>query len=158
MRIIGIDPGSHRIGFSILERDAKLRSKSRIVEYGTIEIPPGTKSPENLQILRDRLLQILQNHSPQIACVEDIFYAKNMKTAKTVTESRGVILLLLADQGLKILQPSATQIKKGVTGSGSANKKDISRALQIIFALDSIDGLDDSWDAIAAGFVGLSMC
>lgn len=89
--------------------------------------------------------------------MEDIFFSKNIKTAKTVMESRGVILLSLAERGIKILQPTATQIKKGVTGNGNAGKKDISQALKLIYGLDKLDGLDDSWDAIAAGFVGLSM-
>lgn len=158
MKIIGIDPGSHRTGYSILEKDSRVRNKTKVHTYGTIKIDPGTISPANLVILKNELIKILHEFKPEVASVEDIFFAKNVKTAKSVMESRGVILLTLAEKNIRILQPTATQIKKGLTGHGAANKQDVKKALKLILGIAELKGHDDSWDAMAAGFVGLSMC
>ncbi len=157
MKIIGIDPGSHRIGYSILDRDDRKKSKLTIVTYGTIEVPPNTSSPENLVIIRIELQSILKEYQPEIASVEELFFSKNQKTAKNVFESRGVILLTLAESNIRIIQPTISQIKKGVTGNGNADKKQVKGAIQILFGIKNLSGHDDSWDAIAAAFVGLSM-
>ena len=157
MKIIGIDPGSHRIGYSILERNKSSQNKTIVHSYGTIEITPGVKSPENLIIIKTKLQALLDEFKPEIACVEDIFFSKNVKTAKTVMESRGVILLTLGEASIRILEPTATQIKKGITGNGNSDKKDIKRALKLILGIPELTGHDDAWDAVAAGFVGLAM-
>ena len=157
MIMLGIDPGSHRTGYAVVKRDDKVRNRTLLLDYGTIEVPPKTPSPDNLLVVKNELNEILRKYKPQMACVEDIFFAKNVKTAKTVMECRGVILLGLHEAGLEILQPTATQIKKGVTGNGNSGKKEIGHALKILMGLDELTGHDDSWDAIAAGFVGLSM-
>ncbi|PJZ57532.1 crossover junction endodeoxyribonuclease RuvC [Leptospira barantonii] len=154
MRIIGIDPGSHRAGYAVLE---KASSKIRILTYGTVEVPSGTPSPDNLLILRKGLADILEEYKPSIASVEEMFFAKNKKTASRVFESRGVLLLTLAELNIRILEPTVSQIKKGTTGSGTADKKQIRQALKILLNVDLLKGHDDSWDAVAAAYVGLSM-
>ncbi|AYV56511.1 crossover junction endodeoxyribonuclease RuvC [Leptospira kmetyi] len=154
MRIIGIDPGSHRAGYAVLE---KASSKIRILTYGTVEVPSGTPSPENLLILRKGLVDLLEEYKPAIASVEEMFFAKNKKTASRVFESRGVLLLTLAELNIRILEPTVSQIKKGTTGSGTADKKQIRQALKILLGIDLLKGHDDSWDAVAAAYVGLSM-
>lgn len=157
MKIIGIDPGSHRIGYCVLERDEKKKSILKILTYGTIEAPPNTSSPENLLIIRKELNSIITSFQPELASVEELFFSKNQKTAKNVFESRGVILLTLAESTIKIIQPTVSQIKKGVTGNGNADKKQVKGAIQILFGIKNLSGHDDSWDAIAAAFVGFSM-
>ncbi|KON77745.1 crossover junction endodeoxyribonuclease RuvC [Leptospira kirschneri] len=154
LRIIGIDPGSHRAGYAILEKHA---SKIKILNYGTVEVPPGTPSPENLLVLRKGLREILEEFNPSIASVEEMFFAKNKKTASRVFESRGVLLVTLAEKNIQILEPTVSQIKKGTTGSGTADKKQIRQALKLLLNVELLKGHDDSWDAIAAAYVGLSM-
>ena len=92
-----------------------------------------------------------------MASVEELFFFKNQKTVAQVYEARGVILFTLIERGLKILEPTITQIKKGVTGSGTADKKQVKEAIKLILGLKELKGHDDSWDAVAAGFVGLAM-
>ncbi|NUM41838.1 MAG: crossover junction endodeoxyribonuclease RuvC, partial [Leptospiraceae bacterium] len=128
-----------------------------IVSYGTIEVPPNTISPENLLIIRNELKMILEEHIPEFASVEELFFSKNQKTAKNVFESRGVILLTLIEAKIKIIQPTVSQIKKGITGNGNADKKQVKKAIQLLFGIKNLTGHDDSWDAIAAAFVGFSM-
>lgn len=154
LRIIGIDPGSHRAGYAVLEKNA---SKIKILNYGTVEVPSGTPSPDNLLMLRKGLREILEEFNPSIASVEEMFFAKNKKTASRVFESRGVLLVTLAELNIRILEPTVSQIKKGTTGSGTADKKQIHQALKLLLNVELLKGHDDSWDAIAAAYVGLSM-
>ncbi|TGK36459.1 endonuclease [Leptospira gomenensis] len=154
LRIIGIDPGSHRAGYAVLE---KVSSKIKILTYGTVEVPSGTPSPDNLLLLRSGLSEVLEEFRPVLASVEEMFFAKNKKTASRVFESRGVLLVTLAERNIPILEPTVSQIKKGTTGSGIADKKQIRQALKLLLGIDLLKGHDDSWDAVAAAYVGLSM-
>ncbi len=155
IRILGIDPGTHRIGFAILDKEGRLLPQ--VVKYGTIEIPQNTSFPESLFLLREELQKIVIEYKPTCASVESLYFNKNLKTAGSVYQARGVILLTLYANNVKIIEPSVTQIKKGVTGSGKADKKDIHNALKLILRLTELKGHDDSWDAIACAFVGLQM-
>jgi crossover junction endodeoxyribonuclease RuvC len=153
---LGIDPGSHRVGVAFLERGDHVRAKINVVFYGTIEIPPKTPSPENLIKIASELTGLIETYHPDFACVENLFFSKNKKTAQQVYEARGVILHTLGVFSLPILELTANQIKKGVSASGSADKKSIRHSIKMILGMD-LTGHDDSWDAIACAFVGLGM-
>jgi crossover junction endodeoxyribonuclease RuvC len=154
--ILGIDPGTHRMGFAILKSLPRFRFE--ILEYGTKEIPSGTGVAESLLFIRKEVVHLVSIFQPNLASVEELFFNKNLKTAAKVYQARGVILLTLAESGIPLVEPTATQIKKGVTGSGRADKKQIRSALQLILGLKDLKGHDDSWDAVAAAFVGYGMC
>jgi crossover junction endodeoxyribonuclease RuvC len=154
LKIIGIDPGSHRTGYAILEKSGK---GSVILDYGTIESEPGLPSSKTLLTLEKGIYEIIKSHKPEMASVEVLFFSKNTKTASRVFESRGVILLTLAKEKIKVVEPTVSQIKKGVTGNGNADKKQVKRALEFLFPGQNLKGHDDSWDAVAAAFVGLAM-
>lgn len=154
MKILGIDPGSHRLGYSVLQKD---KSVIRVLTYGTIEVPSGTKSPVNLIAIRRQLDAILDEYHPDLASVEELFFAKNRTTAAKVYEARGVVLLTLGEHNIPLVEPTASQIKKGTTGSGTADKKDIKAALKLLLGLENLTGHDDSWDAIASAYVGFAM-
>lgn len=153
-RMIGIDPGSHRTGIAILEKTG--HSVPKVLHYETIESPPLTNLPSALKILRNSLVSILDTYQPNYASIEEIFFSKNLKTASRVFQARGVALLTVAEKNISIYEPTVTQIKKGVTSSGKADKKQIHASLKLLLNLGDLKGLDDSWDAIAAGFVGFS--
>jgi crossover junction endodeoxyribonuclease RuvC len=153
VKIIGIDPGTHRIGYSILE---KSNQSITVLEYDTIEIPPKTDYALSLQLLEKSLLGILNKFKPNLASVEELFFFKNTKTAGTVYQARGVILLCLIKKKIPILEPTITQIKKGITGNGNADKNQIKLGIKLLLGLEP-KGKDDSWDAIAAAYVGLAM-
>lgn len=154
--ILGIDPGSHRLGYSFLKKERSSR-KLMLLDYGTIEVPPKTKTPDNLLIIKTQLVKLLKKYKPQVASLEELFYYKNQKTVAQVYQARGAVLLILAEYNIEIVQPTVSQIKKGITGKGNADKKQIKIALKIILGLSELKGHDDSWDAIAAAFVGNSM-
>ncbi|TGK12141.1 endonuclease [Leptospira fletcheri] len=154
MKVLGIDPGSHRMGYAVLEKEL---SRIHVRTYGTIEVPSGTKSPINLIAIRRQLEAILDEFRPDLACVEDLFFAKNRTTAAKVYESRGVVLLTLGEHNIPFVEPTASQIKKGTTGSGVADKKEIKAALKLLLGLAELTGHDDSWDAMASAYVGFAM-
>ncbi|WCL49827.1 crossover junction endodeoxyribonuclease RuvC [Leptospira sp. GIMC2001] len=155
MITLGIDPGSHRIGYAFMER-SQSRVRPVVLEYGTIEIPPKTLSPANLILIQAELNSLIEKIKPDRACVENLFFSKNKKTAQQVYEARGVILLILGMHQIPIYELTANQIKKGISASGSADKKAIRRSIQLILGMTP-EGHDDSWDAIACAFVGLAL-
>lgn len=152
---LGIDPGSHRIGYAILTRSNSKKYSLNL--FGTIEVPPKTKSPESLQIVRNELTKILDDHNITFASVENLYFAQNKTTAQAVYETRGVILLTIGERNLKIVQPSNTQVKKAVTGNGNADKDMVKRGIEMLLGLKDLKGLDDSIDAIANAYVGFSL-
>jgi len=157
MRIIGIDPGSHRVGYAVLSFPEANRSKPELLVYGTIEVAPKTPSPDNLLQIKEELDGILQEYKPDFGSVEELFFLKNVTTGMRVSESRGVILLSLGEKKIPAVQPSATQIKKGISAKGNASKKEVRQAIKLILGFNNLTGHDDSWDAIAAAFVGKSL-
>ncbi len=157
MRIIGIDPGSHRVGYAVLLFPEANRSRPELLTYGTIEVLPKTPSPDNLLQIKYELDSILTEYQPNFGSVEELFFLKNVTTGMRVSESRGVILLSLGEKNIPAVQPTATQIKKGISANGSATKKEVRQAIKLILGFKDLKGHDDSWDAIAAAFVGKSL-
>jgi crossover junction endodeoxyribonuclease RuvC len=154
--ILGLDPGTHRLGYAVLKAQSPL--KFQLIDYGTKEVPPKTHTLESLVYIRKVIQELIDKYKPELVSVEELFFNKNLKTAAKVYQARGVILLTLAERNLRLIEPTATQIKKGIAGNGRATKQQIKRALQLILGLNKLDGQDDSWDAIAAAFVGYGMC
>ena len=154
MIVLGVDPGTAIVGYSVIEY---VKSKYRILDYGCVYTDKDEDMPVRLEKIYDGLDGIIKIWKPQDMAIEELFFFKNQKTVAQVYEARGVILFTLIERGLKILEPTITQIKKGVTGSGTADKKQVKEAIKLILGLKELKGHDDSWDAVAAGFVGLAM-
>ncbi len=157
MKIIGIDPGSHRVGYAILSFPEGLLRNPTLFAYGTIEVAPKTPSPDNLLQIRRELQAILTEFQPECAAVEELFFVQNTTTGMKVSESRGVILLTLGENQIPMVSLTATQIKKGISAKGNATKKEVRAAIQMILGFKDLKGHDDSWDAIACAFVGRSL-
>jgi crossover junction endodeoxyribonuclease RuvC len=151
MRILGIDPGTHRIGWGIIE---KTGSQCVHIACGAIELPPHTESSSYLLALHQGLSKIIAQYQPDLAAVEKLFFQTNIKTASTVSEGRGVILLALAQAGVTYLEFSPNTIKQAVTGDGRADKTAISRMVAILLKLDTKHLLDDTADALAVALTG----
>lgn len=148
--ILGIDPGTTRIGYGIVQ---KTGTKMVAVTYGVIETEGGLNG---LKKLEKQLKQLIQKYKPTLAAVEKIYFSKNKKTAISVAEARGVILLVLCKKNLKILEYTPSDIKAALCGSGSGDKKMVSKYTALALGMDKIEGYDDASDALAvavrAGF------
>lgn len=150
MRTLGIDPGSSRIGFAYLDRKGSVFT---VGEVGTIEIKSGSPSEKMLE-LRDRLRDILQKSKPNQVVVERLFFSKNKKTAMSVAESRGVILLTIKEEGLPLIEVTPNQMKSLITGDGGADKKGVRKMVSLSLGIPTVRGHDDATDALALALAG----
>ncbi|MDP2704579.1 MAG: crossover junction endodeoxyribonuclease RuvC [bacterium] len=145
MVILGIDPGTTRIGYGLVEQRG---SRFSHIASGLFLVPRGTLS-ERLVALEKGLDALLQKYRPQTAGVEKVFLHTNQKTAIEVAEARGVILLVLARRGVPLIELSPPEIKLAVGGDGRATKAGVARMVSH-FLGESVSGkLDDVTDALA---------
>lgn len=152
MIILGIDPGTTKIGYALLRADL---AKIDIGEAGLIPIKSAEKERRLLE-LHGSLKDLLARVQPQALAVEKLFFAKNQKTALAVSEARGVILLTTALAGVNIFEYTPLEIKKSVTGDGGADKLQIKKMIALILRDSPIPRYqDDVFDAIA---VALTHC
>jgi len=153
MLVIGIDPGTAITGYGLIREDDD--GKLEAVDYGVITTPAGMQLPERLSIIYDELNAVLQKHQPQTSAVEKIFFSKNVKTAISVGQARGVVLLSLEQAGVNIANYTPNEIKQSVTGYGGADKRQIQEMVRILLDLDEIPKPDDAADALAVAICHL---
>lgn len=150
MKILGIDPGSSRTGYALIERQG---SQLKLLQAGTIEIK--TRNPnEKLFYLAKDFKKLLQKTKPNLVAVEKLFFTKNIKTGIEVAQARGVIMAAALEYlSLKIqnslVEYTPQQIKQAVTNYGAADKKAVAKMVAIILGQPQLKALDDTTDAIA---------
>jgi crossover junction endodeoxyribonuclease RuvC len=147
MLVLGIDPGTATTGYGLVRQleDGSLQA----VVYGAILTPAKTPMPERLDSLYSQLKEILLLHQPDSAAVEKLFFSKNVKTALSVGQGRGVVLLALAQSALPIGEYTPNEIKQAVTGYGSAGKAQMQEMVKLLLNLDARPKPDDAADALA---------
>jgi crossover junction endodeoxyribonuclease RuvC len=139
MRILGIDPGTGILGFGIIEAD---KGTYTLVDGGVIRTPVHEDDAVRLQTIYEELTDIMS--------VEKLFFARNVTTAMTVAQARGVVLLCGKLAGMEIYEYTPMQIKQAITGYGKADKKQMQEMVRAILKLSEIPKPDDAADAIAA--------
>ncbi|HOT92463.1 MAG TPA: crossover junction endodeoxyribonuclease RuvC [Anaerolineae bacterium] len=152
MRVIGIDPGTALTGYAIVDEDG---GNLRLVAIGVVDTPTQMPLPARLQRIYTCLRALVTEHAPQAAAVEQLFFSRNTRTAMTVGEARGVVLLALADAGLPIAEYTPMQIKQAVTGYGSAEKHQVQEMVRLLLGLPDIPRPDDAADAAATAICHL---
>lgn len=150
MRIIGIDPGTGRLGFGVIE--AKL-GKLTLVDAGIITTPAHTPTPIRLEDIYKNLTEIIADTKPSVMAIERLFFARNVTTAMSVAEARGVALLAGQQAGLLIEEYTPMQIKQSITGYGKADKKQMQEMVRLQLGLKSVPKPDDAADALAAAIM-----
>lgn len=150
MRIIGIDPGTGRLGFGVIE--AKL-GKLTLVDAGIITTPAHTPTPIRLEDIYKNLTEIVADTKPSVMAIERLFFARNVTTAMSVAEARGVALLAGQQAGLLIEEYTPMQIKQSITGYGKADKKQMQEMVRLQLGLKSVPKPDDAADALAAAIM-----
>lgn len=148
MIVLGIDPGSRRIGYGIIESGAK----PRLIDAGLIPITASTDAPALVE-LRTRLNELIRQHQPEIVGVERLFFTKNRTTGIAVGQARGVVLECAASTGIRIAELTPNEVKQGVTGSGNADKKAVAKMVGLILGNPELKLIDDAMDAIAIALV-----
>lgn len=150
MRILGIDPGTHRIGYGVIETGPK----PVLLACGTLE--PKGQAGEQLAALRTAISALIKKWRPDRAALERIFFGKNRKTALRVAEARGVILEAFASHQLHTDEFAPAEVKRLVAGDGGAAKSGVARMVRLTLDIPRLPKSDDAVDAIAialsAGF------
>jgi crossover junction endodeoxyribonuclease RuvC len=147
MAVIGIDPGTAITGYGIIE-EAPDGSLSTLA-YGVIETTPDLDMPSRLVILYHKLKELLLLHQPNSAAVEKLFFQRNVRTALSVGQARGVALLTLAEYGISIGEYTPLVVKQAVAGYGGADKHQVQVMVRTILGLAEIPKPDDAADALA---------
>lgn len=148
MRILGIDPGTGIMGFGVIE--ASPNGKAVLVDGGVIRTPVHEDDAVRLQTIYEELTDIISESKCQAMSVEKLFFARNVTTAMTVAQARGVVLLAGKQAGLQIAEYTPLQIKQALTGYGRADKKQMQEMVRVILGLKEIPKPDDCADALAA--------
>lgn len=146
MCILGIDPGTATTGYGLID---ETQSGLSTLEYGVISTPANMPMDRRLVILYDCLTEIVSSFHPTSCAVERLFFRRNVTTAISVGQARGVILLALAKNLIPIAEYTPMEIKLAVAGYGGAEKKQVQYMVQSILDLKTLPKPDDAADALA---------
>lgn len=151
MRILGIDPGTGRIGYGVLD----YFSTVQVVDCGLIRATEAER-PARLLAIHSGVRELIQTYKPDLLALEKLFFNKNIKTAMAVSEAIGVILLAAEHLQIPVREYTPPQVKEVVVGSGRAKKHEVKGMLEILFGM-KIKGPDDVADALAVAYCHLSL-
>ena len=147
MKILGIDPGTGILGFGVVEVHGATYT---LIDAGVIRTPVKEDDAVRLLTIYDELSTIIADTRPDAMSVEKLFFAKNVTTAMTVAQARGVVLLCGKQADLAIHEYTPLQIKQAITGYGKADKKQVQEMVKVVLGLREVPKPDDCADAIAA--------
>lgn len=154
MRIIGIDPGTGILGFGVIDI---VGHKTKLVTAGVITTPAHTPIDERLEEIFDGLTEIIAETNPQVMSIEKLFFSRNVTTAISVAQARGVAMLTGRKAKLPIAEYTPQQIKQSLTGYGKADKKQVQEMVRIQLGLAEAPKPDDCADALAAAITHFMM-
>jgi crossover junction endodeoxyribonuclease RuvC len=146
MRILGLDPGTARTGYGIID---VIEGRLLTVTYGVIVTPARDSAPQRLQSIYSELNALIAAYEPDAAAVEEVFFGRNITTAISVGQARGVLLLALANANIPTSEYSPPRIKDAVTGYGKANKAQVQLMVRNLLELEETPRPDDAADGLA---------
>jgi len=146
VRIFGIDPGSERTGFGCIE---SIDGRHRLVVCGALGGAAGATFPEKLKAIHAGLREMLDRHRPDCVAIEDIFYARNVRSALRLGHARGVAILAACEADLTIAEYSPAEIKRAVVGYGRAEKPQVQQMIKLLLGLEAVPSPHDAADALA---------
>ena len=146
MLVLGIDPGTAITGYGLVhENDEGLA----LVDCGVITTPADQPLPQRLQTIYRGLAAIIGQHRPDQVAVEELFFSRNVRTALSVGQARGVVLLAAAEAGLPLHEYKPLEVKQTVAGYGGADKRQVQEMVRLLLRLEEIPEPDDAADAVA---------
>lgn len=148
MRVIGIDPGTGILGFGVV--DFQPHKNPVVVDVGVVATPVHTRLKARLLDIYQSLNEIIDTTKPDVMSIEKLFFARNITTAISVAEARGVVILTAALHDLPVFEYTPLQIKQTLTGYGRADKKQVQQMVKLHLHMDHIVRPDDAADALAA--------
>ncbi|MFQ5400061.1 MAG: crossover junction endodeoxyribonuclease RuvC [Anaerolineae bacterium] len=146
MRILGLDPGTATTGYGVIEvEDGRLSA----VAFGVIRTSPQDSVGQRLQHIYQGVNQLITEFQPDLAAVEELFFGRNVTTAISVGQARGVLMLALVNAGIPIGEYSPPVIKGAVTGYGKADKAQVQLMVRTLLDLEETPRPDDAADGLA---------
>jgi crossover junction endodeoxyribonuclease RuvC len=150
MKILGIDPGTARIGWGVIASD---EDQVKSLGFGLIKTHQATSPEKRLEHIFRQVSAIIISEKPDLVAIERLFFCRNVTTAMSVSEARGVILLAASINKIEIAEYTPMQIKEAVTGYGRADKKQVTEMVKMILKLKEGPKIDDTADAL-----GVAIC
>lgn len=148
-RVLGIDPGLADVGYGVIDwRPAD--STARLVRMGVIQTAAGRPLAERLDHIYSQLSQLIEETHPAVVAIEELFFAKNVKTAMVVAHGRAAAVLATARRKVPLCEYTPLQIKLALTGHGRASKGQVQSMVRALLALAEIPRPDHAADALAA--------
>lgn len=144
--VLGIDPGTHRVGWGLVSGSP---SHPTLIACDCLEFPAGTTPTQYLPQIELYVESLLLKYQPDKIGIESLFAQKNVKTAISVAQARGVILYTFAKLGYPWIEFSPNTVKSVVGGSGSAGKREVQRMVGLLLSINTKKLLDDTTDALA---------
>lgn len=146
MRILGVDPGTGVTGFGVVEAE---EGRYALLECGVIRTSPAEPLHTRLREISDGICELIDRHDPEVLAVEDVFYARNVRTTVVLGHARGVVLLAGARAGLTVAEYPPAEIKKAIAGNGSASKQQVQFMVTQLLRLKSPPQPLDAADGVA---------
>jgi crossover junction endodeoxyribonuclease RuvC len=153
MLVIGIDPGTATTGYGLVQEseDGSLSA----VDFGVIVTPAEMPMPERLLALYRRIKEIILLHHPQSGAVEKLFFQRNVRTALSVGQGRGVVLVALAEAEIPVMEYTPLEVKQAIAGYGGADKNQVQQMVRALLGLAEVPQPDDAADALAVAICHL---
>ncbi len=151
MRVLGIDPGFATIGLGLIETQ---KNSMKAIDWCTITTKPGLPFASRLAELAKDLQSYIDEHEPDLAVVEKIFFSNNQQTAIGVAHGRGVVLSLLGQGNIDVLEPTPNELKLAIAGDGRADKKQMQAMVMRHLKLTELPQPDDAADALGLALFG----
>ncbi|GAA3408286.1 crossover junction endodeoxyribonuclease RuvC [Paenibacillus hodogayensis] len=146
MRVLGIDPGIAIVGFGFIDKQGH---KLTPVQYGSIQTESTTDPAVRLQEVYEATVHLIDKYKPDAMAIEKLFFNKNVTTAMTVGQARGVLMLAAVQQGIPIAEYTPLQVKQAIVGYGKAEKKQVQEMVRMFLKLSAAPKPDDVADALA---------
>lgn len=156
MIVLGIDPGTANTGYGVVKGDGGLGLGAvSLVECGVIRTRPRQPLATRLRDIYEGVVELIERHQPNALCVEDVFYAKNVRTTVVLGHARGVVLLAGSRANLEIRELPPAEIKKAIVGTGAATKEQVQFMITRLLRLKTAPQPSDAADGVAAAIAGL---
>lgn len=153
LRVLGIDPGTATTGWAIVEEKEK---NPRLIAYGCVNTSKMKTDADRLVEIGRDIESIVKKYRPDEAAIEDLFFFKNLKTAVTVAQARGVILYEIKKNLIPLFSYTPLQVKQALTSYGRADKNQVQLMVKNILKLRCAPKPDDAADAVAIAICHLN--
>jgi crossover junction endodeoxyribonuclease RuvC len=153
MKILGIDPSLRSTGYGIIEQDD---NELKLIKYGIIKTSAQMPFLDKLNVIKTQIDSIIKIYKPDEVAIENLFYARNIKTALTLGQVRGATLIAVASNQCPLHEYSPLEIKKAVTGYGRADKTQVQIMIKTLLKIQNNQIGEDATDALAAAYCHLN--